>query len=179
MYNFHKRLCWMCPCSGANVIKLFTTFHNKLERLSLASLFSLVYCLWVPPGAYPRVERLKGSLRPYPQTLARLERLARDKRSSLLQKFATFGRKKIYNSPWSQFTSNALKMKKRRIWTGGISLHPPFNFTPCFYMRLFVSKAATTKRSRIPRCTKLARLSLSATLRRLREPGLAGPLMQA
>ncbi len=42
-----------------NVIKLFTIFHNKLERLLLASLFSQVYCLWVPPGAYPRVEPLK------------------------------------------------------------------------------------------------------------------------
>jgi hypothetical protein len=29
--------------------------------LSLASLPSLVYCWWARPGAYPRVEHLKGS----------------------------------------------------------------------------------------------------------------------
>jgi hypothetical protein len=29
--------------------------------LSLASLTSLVYCLWARPGAYPREEYLKGS----------------------------------------------------------------------------------------------------------------------
>jgi hypothetical protein len=44
---------------GANVIKLFipsfTNFHNKLERLSTASLYSLVYCLWARLGAYPIV----------------------------------------------------------------------------------------------------------------------------
>ncbi len=32
-----------------------------LECLSLASLASLVSCLWVRPGAYPRVELLKGA----------------------------------------------------------------------------------------------------------------------
>ncbi len=31
-----------CGAPGANVIKLFTDFRNKLERLSLASLSSLV-----------------------------------------------------------------------------------------------------------------------------------------
>jgi hypothetical protein len=36
-------------------------FHNKLECLSLARLSSLVYSLWARPGAYPRVEHLKGS----------------------------------------------------------------------------------------------------------------------
>jgi hypothetical protein len=35
-------------------------FHNKLECLLLASLSGLVYCLWARPGAYPRVEHLKG-----------------------------------------------------------------------------------------------------------------------
>jgi hypothetical protein len=30
--------------------------------LSLASLSSLVYCMWVRPGAYLRVKHLKGSL---------------------------------------------------------------------------------------------------------------------
>ncbi len=42
-----------------NVIKLFSpyfkNFRNKLERLSIASLSSLVYCLWARPGAYPIV----------------------------------------------------------------------------------------------------------------------------
>ncbi len=33
--------------------------RNKLECLYLASLSSLVYCLWVRQGAYPRVEYLK------------------------------------------------------------------------------------------------------------------------
>jgi hypothetical protein len=36
-------------------------FHNNLEHLSLASLSSLAKCLRVRPGAYPRVEQLKGA----------------------------------------------------------------------------------------------------------------------
>ncbi len=32
----------------------------KLDRLFLVSLSSLVYCLWARPGAYPRVDHLKG-----------------------------------------------------------------------------------------------------------------------
>jgi hypothetical protein len=39
-----------------------TPFLYKLERLSLASLSSLVKCLWVRPGAYPRLEHLEGAL---------------------------------------------------------------------------------------------------------------------
>ncbi len=35
-------------------------FLNKLECLSVASLSSLVWCLWVRSGAYPKVEHLKG-----------------------------------------------------------------------------------------------------------------------
>ncbi len=47
---------------GANVLKLFTAVsHNKREHLFLASLSNLVQCLWVRPGAYPRVEHLKGA----------------------------------------------------------------------------------------------------------------------
>jgi len=38
-----------------------------------------------------------GRLHPFSQTLARLERLASDKRSSLLQIFVNYGRKKTYN----------------------------------------------------------------------------------
>jgi hypothetical protein len=47
-------------------------------------------------GAYPRVEHLVGSglTRKH---WTRLERLARDKRSSLLRKFVTYGRKNFYN----------------------------------------------------------------------------------
>jgi hypothetical protein len=33
--------------------------HNKLECLSLTCLSSLVYCMWVSPGAYPSVKHLK------------------------------------------------------------------------------------------------------------------------
>jgi hypothetical protein len=47
--------------SVANVIKHVTTFHKKLERFSLASLSSLVQCLWIRSGAYPRVEHLSGA----------------------------------------------------------------------------------------------------------------------
>ncbi len=36
-------------------------FRNKLECLSLAIRSSLVLCLWVRPGAYPRVQHLKGA----------------------------------------------------------------------------------------------------------------------
>ncbi len=39
----------------------FADFRNKLERLSLASISSLVKRLWVRPRAYPRVEHLKGT----------------------------------------------------------------------------------------------------------------------
>ncbi len=40
---------------------LVTYFHNKPEYLSLASFSSLVWWLWVRPGAYPRMEHLKGT----------------------------------------------------------------------------------------------------------------------
>jgi hypothetical protein len=40
---------------------IFLNVHRKLERLSLASLSSLVYCLWVKPGAYHSVEHQKGT----------------------------------------------------------------------------------------------------------------------
>ncbi len=45
-----------------NVLQLqVTPFHNKLERLSLASLSSLAQCSWVRTGAYPRAEHLKDA----------------------------------------------------------------------------------------------------------------------
>ncbi len=39
----------------------FMDFCNKLECLSLASLSILVSCLWLRPGAYPKLEYLKGA----------------------------------------------------------------------------------------------------------------------
>jgi hypothetical protein len=38
---------------------LFTSVHNKLEGLSLESLSSLVFRLWVRPGAYLTAGHLK------------------------------------------------------------------------------------------------------------------------
>jgi hypothetical protein len=35
--------------------------ENKLERMFLASLFSLVKYLWINSGAYPEGENLKGA----------------------------------------------------------------------------------------------------------------------
>ncbi len=71
--------------------------------MSLASLSSLAYCLWVRSGAYPRVELLKGSsIRWVLASPTKLGRLARDKRYGLLQ-FVNYGRKKFYNiGPLSQ-----------------------------------------------------------------------------
>ncbi len=67
--------CFQGP--GPDVINLLTSVlyvHIKLECLLPAGPISLVICLWVRPGAYPRVEHLKstllyGGLRPYLQTL--------------------------------------------------------------------------------------------------------------
>jgi hypothetical protein len=39
----------------------YTNVHNRLS-LSQVGFFSLIKCLWVRPGAYPGVERLKGAL---------------------------------------------------------------------------------------------------------------------
>jgi hypothetical protein len=54
---------FIVQAQGANVIKTFIAivrnFRNKLECLLLASLSSLVNCLWARPGAYLRVEHLK------------------------------------------------------------------------------------------------------------------------
>ncbi len=57
--KFKKTFKTLSPRS--NVIKLFMDVNNKLYCFSLASCSSLVYCLWARPGAYPRVEHLKGS----------------------------------------------------------------------------------------------------------------------
>jgi hypothetical protein len=42
------------------LLPLGMNFRNKLECLSLASLSSLVRCLWARPGAYSRGEHQKG-----------------------------------------------------------------------------------------------------------------------
>jgi hypothetical protein len=47
----------------------------------MIGLSSLVKCSWARPEAYPRVDHLKGLTCKY---LSRLERLARNKHSSLL-----------------------------------------------------------------------------------------------
>jgi hypothetical protein len=74
---------------GANSVKLFTDvicgFRNKRECLSLASLSSLVQCLWVTPGAYTRGGKSGAT-----------ERLSRDKHSSLLRISVNYDRKKFY-----------------------------------------------------------------------------------
>ncbi len=65
---------------GTNVIKLFFKFkncQNKLQRLSLAGLSSLVYC--------EQDQRLPSGLTR--KHFTKMERLARDKHSSL---FGTF-----------------------------------------------------------------------------------------
>jgi hypothetical protein len=40
-------------------VEHFKDFRNKLECLSLASYSSLVKCVWLRPGAYPRADHLK------------------------------------------------------------------------------------------------------------------------
>jgi hypothetical protein len=61
MTSLHSRHLKGYHCKlGACVIKLITAviygFHNKIEFLLVASLSNLVYCLWVRPGAFPKVE---------------------------------------------------------------------------------------------------------------------------
>ncbi len=78
------------------------TFHKKLGHLSLASLSSLVQCLYVRPGAYPSETPFRcPTLRQAPglthKQQTSLERLATDKHSSLLRTFVNYVRKKFYN----------------------------------------------------------------------------------
>jgi hypothetical protein len=92
---------WYLWAMLQNFLRLeVTTFWNRLERLSLASLSSLVLCLGVRPGAYPRVEHLKcaslGSGLTH-KNYTILERLARDKLSILLWEVVTYVSKKFCN----------------------------------------------------------------------------------
>jgi hypothetical protein len=86
-------------CSGVNVIKLFslslTKRLNKLERLSLASLSGQVEYFRVSPGAYPKGASVSGLNRKYSTGL--VERLARDKRSSLFGLIVIDKEKWFYN----------------------------------------------------------------------------------
>jgi hypothetical protein len=81
------------------------TFHIKLEHLSMVSLSNS----GAPERCFPWV----GS-----RITCRLEKLARDKRSSLMWKVETFGRKKFYNiGHWCQsyktlFSSITLRKNK-------------------------------------------------------------------
>ncbi len=82
--------------------------RNMLECLSLASLSNLVQCLQVRLGPtqmkclfrYSTLGQAPGLAHKH-QT--RLERLVRDKRSSLLRKHVTYGRKVLQQ--WSQKSS--------------------------------------------------------------------------
>jgi hypothetical protein len=65
---------------------------NKVGCLSQASLFSLVLCLWVRPGAYAIVQHPKGL------HSGSLKRRAVDKQSSLLQTFLNYICRKFYNN---------------------------------------------------------------------------------
>jgi hypothetical protein len=82
-------------------------FRNKLECLSLACISYLVKCFYVRPEAnrvkYLSSAPLKG--RPHSH-LTRLERLARDKHSSLLRKSVNYGRKKFYSTGPGRFKAS-------------------------------------------------------------------------
>jgi hypothetical protein len=60
---------------------------NKLECLLLAGLSSLVLCLWVRPGAFPKGEHLKGHTHKH---WKRLDRPARGRNSSLFCPFVRY-----------------------------------------------------------------------------------------
>ncbi len=77
--------------------------RDKFDCLSLAGLSGLVYCFWVRPGAYPRVEHLRRAApRPYWQTFDRAGMPCRGKHSSLLWTFIDYRRKKFLKiEPWA------------------------------------------------------------------------------
>ncbi len=82
---------------------------NKLERLSLALLSSLVKCIWGKARSLPLSEAPEmsftwvGSGRTH-KYLTKLEMLVKDKYSTLLRTFVNYGRKKFCNfRPWSEF----------------------------------------------------------------------------
>ncbi len=70
----------------------------------MTRLSSLVYYLRIRQGAYPRVEHLRvkgislGKALFLPANMTRLERLARDKHTSILGIFANYSCKKFYDN---------------------------------------------------------------------------------
>ncbi len=75
-----------------NVLRTIMNVHYELEWLSLTGLSSLVKSLWLIQEPTWKVLHL-GTLQAYLQTKTRLERAAKDKRSSLLQTFIIYGHK--------------------------------------------------------------------------------------
>ncbi len=75
---------------------------NKLERLSLALVSSLINCIWGKARRMPLSEAPEmsftwvGSGRTH-KYLTKLEMLAKDKYSSLFRTFVNYGRKKFCN----------------------------------------------------------------------------------
>jgi hypothetical protein len=51
---------WLWHLALIKYLQNLQNIVSDIERLSLASFSSLVYCLWIRAGAYPRVEHLKG-----------------------------------------------------------------------------------------------------------------------
>jgi hypothetical protein len=90
----------------ANVIKLFADViykFSKYARVFVPGKFFQPSLMFVgKPGAYPIEEPFRCCTLGKAPSLAHkqqtwLERIARDKHSSLLQKFVTYGRKEFYN----------------------------------------------------------------------------------
>jgi hypothetical protein len=77
MVKYNKQIVWFATSQGLRYkifLRLhFTVVYKKLECLSLEGLSSVVSCVWVRPGAKPRVEHLKGDhldrFQPYYHTL--------------------------------------------------------------------------------------------------------------
>jgi hypothetical protein len=75
-----------------------------------------------------------GRIWPYPQTSTRLEKLARDKHSSLLRKAIKYGQKKFYNiGPWRKSYKTFFICRLRR---GQCSESVFYGFL--YYARVFV-----------------------------------------
>ncbi len=97
-----KLLLFFKTTTGRNVIKLFiSVIRNKLECLSLESVYQPCLKFATKSTVYLSVAvercstpRQATDLRHIHQI--RLERLARDKHSSLLRKLVNYGRKKFY-----------------------------------------------------------------------------------
>ncbi len=107
-------LCWASLCWASLCGHHYTDYHYAERRVFLFWHVSLCWVsfllCWVlcRPGAYPRVTPFSRCFNKVAYGLTRkywtsLERLARDKHSSLLQKSINEGFKKLYNfGPCSQ-----------------------------------------------------------------------------